>query len=281
MQTAWIHVKTIDTIIGGVYRRFRSSVDEERIELSQLENQIFYATQTGKNVLVLGDTNMDHNNPSHKMYKEAANFLSVLEVASMRHMPNSTPTWKSFGLHKACKCLGRDCSCPKLQKSSCIDNAYISLKADAALEILDDALTDHYPLLVKLTPRSNSTKRSALKTIWRRDTSKLSAMEFESVLACVDWTDIYNTDDPNIVLDIIIKNVNASLDLVAPLKKISYRQDKPKLSLKKDTLAAMEARNVARKSGNKNQYKNLRNIVNKLVKRDKIQGTLYAPRVHK
>ena len=36
----------------------------------------------------------------------------------------------------------------------------------------------------------------------------------------------------------------------------------------------MEARNVARKSGNKNQYKNLRNIVNKLVKRDKIQGTL-------
>ena len=36
----------------------------------------------------------------------------------------------------------------------------------------------------------------------------------------------------------------------------------------------MEARNIARKSGNKNQFRHLRNVVNKLVKRDKIQGTI-------
>ena len=78
VQSAWIHVKTVDTIIGGVYRRFRNSIEEEINELLQLKNQILLASQTGKNVLVLGDTNMDHNNPSHKMYKEATDFLSVL-----------------------------------------------------------------------------------------------------------------------------------------------------------------------------------------------------------
>ena len=45
-------------------------------------------------------------------------------------------------------------------------------------------------------------------------------MEFESVLALVDWTDIYNNEDPNIVPDIILKKVNSSLDLIAPMEKI-------------------------------------------------------------
>ena len=84
----------------------------------------------------------------------------------------------------------------------------------------------------------------------------------------VDWTDIYNNEDPNIVLDIILKNVNSALDLIAPMEKITYRNDKPSISLKKDTLAAMEARNKARTLGNKSKFKNLRNVVNKLVKRD-------------
>ena len=72
----------------------------------------------------------------------------------------------------------------------------------------------------------------------------------------------------DIVLDIILKNVNSALDLIAPMEKITYRNDKPSISLKKDTLAAMEARNKARTLGNKSKFKNLRNVVNKLVKRD-------------
>ena len=98
---------------------------------------------------------------------------------------------------------------------------------------------------------------------------KVSSLEFESALESVDWSPIYNT-----ALDIIINNVNSSLDLIAPMKKITFRNDKPIISLKRDTLAAMKARNMARKSGNKKKFKNLRNTVNKLVKRDKICGTL-------
>ena len=63
-------------------------------------------------------------------------------------------------------------------------------------------------------------------------------------------------------------------DKVAPFKEIKVRTDKTKLSLHKDTLATMEARNKARKSGNKNLYKLLRNKATKLVKRDQIHGVL-------
>ena len=71
-----------------------------------------------------------------------------------------------------------------------------------------------------------------------------------------------------------MSNVNSSLDKLAPFKEIKIRKDKPKLSLRKDTLAAMEAQNNARKSGNKDLYKFLRNKVTKMVKRDEIQGVL-------
>ena len=93
-------------------------------------------------------------------------------------------------------------------------------------------------------------------------------------MASVDWTDINKTNDPIILLDIIIRNVNSSLDLIVPLKKITHRNDKPNISLKNDILAAMETRDKARKTGNKDQFKKLKNVVNKLVKRDKIKGTL-------
>ena len=76
------------------------------------------------------------------------------------------------------------------------------------------------------------------------------------------------------ILEKILSNINSSLDKVAPLKEIKFRIDKPRLNLRKDTLAAMDARNKARKSGKKDKYMQLRNKVNKLVKRDQIQSVL-------
>ena len=65
-----------------------------------------------------------------------------------------------------------------------------------------------------------------------------------------------------------------SLDKVAPLIPISFRPDKPKISLKRDTLEAMASRDASRRSGNRTNFKVLRNKVNRLVKRDKIRGVL-------
>ena len=154
IPTVWIQLNSPndcrDIIIGGVYRRSRESTELMKCEFDQLQQQILRASQTGKTVLVIGDINVDHNNKLHLLNKEANELLDIVEAADMRHIPNCKPTWKSYGLHKVCKCEIRNCGCPRLHRTSCIDNAYISLEADASLKVLDDAVTDHFPLLINL-----------------------------------------------------------------------------------------------------------------------------------
>ena len=206
------------------------------------------------------------------MSKEANDLLTVIEAANMRHMTNIQPTWKSYSLHKVCKCVSSDCNCQKSQRTSCIDNAYVSLELKANIKVLDDAVTDHYPLLVKI--EVNPVISVKLESIWRRNISKMKAIDFETALGLEDWTSIYDTHDPNIILDIILSNINSSLDKVAPMKRIRFRPEKPRLNLRRDTLSAMDARDKARKSGKRDLYKQLRNKVTKLVKRDHIQSVM-------
>ena len=104
VQTIWIEIGNHDLIIGGIYRRARSSADLEKGEFAQLSNQILKAASTGMKVLLLDDTNIDHNNPKHKKANEAEALLSDLEAVNMRRLPCSVPTWKSYGRHKVCPC---------------------------------------------------------------------------------------------------------------------------------------------------------------------------------
>ena len=146
VQTLWIELLNYKFIIGGVYRRHRKADPElEKNECSQLNNYILKATQTGKSVLLLGDTNMDHSNPDHKKKNEARELLCFVEAANMR----TGPIWKSFGLHKVCKC-DIACGCPKQQRVSTIDNVYLSLCETANASVLLDAISDHSPILVNL-----------------------------------------------------------------------------------------------------------------------------------
>ena len=172
---------------------------------------------------------MDHNNPQHLLTKEANGLLAVVKAANMRHMPNHIPTWRSYGLHKVCKCTDRNCNCKRLQRSSCIDNVYVSLEAEVNLSVLEDSLTDHYPVMVKL--KTTPYVKSKLESLWRRNISKMNPFEFETSLGSEDWSSIYDVEDPNLILDKILSNINSSLDKIAPMKLIKFRQDKPSLSL--------------------------------------------------
>jgi hypothetical protein len=275
VQTIWIEMGNYDLIIGGIYRRARSSADLEREEFAQLSNQILKAASTGKIVLLLGDTNIDPNNPKHKKANEAEALLSDLEAVNMRRLPSSTPTWKSYGRHKVCPCLKSvACDCPKSHLTSTIDNAYLSLSESASLHVLEDAISDHYPILVNLDIKMKPKEDTKTKTIYRRDISRLKVSDLENALQAKEWSPLYNTDDPNEAVSLLIKLVKEALDTVAPLKAVKFRPDKQKISLKRDTLDAMASRDKARKSGNLEQFKFLRNTANKLIKRDKIQGVM-------
>ena len=273
VQTVWTELTHLGLIIGGVYRRNRpSQPDLEREEMAQLTNQILKAAQTGKAVLLLGDLNLDHSNPDHKKKNEANDLMCAIEASTMRHLPTGI-TWKSDGYHKVCKC-DTQCDCPKRQRTATIDNVYLSNSESASAVVLEDALSDHFPILIKLDINKKAKITSKLKTIFRRDIDRIVTSELEDALQEYDWSTLYNMSDPNEAVSLIVKNVEAALDKVAPLKPITFRPDKPKLSLRQDTLDAMSLRDAARKSGNRSNFKALRNKVTRLVKRDKINSVL-------
>jgi hypothetical protein len=273
VQTVWTELTHLGLIVGGVYRRNRpSQPDLEREEMAQLTNQILKAAQTGKAILLLGDLNLDHSNPDHKKKNEANDLLCAIEAATMRHLPTGI-TWKSDGCHKVCNCVA-PCDCPKRQRTATIDNAYLSNSESASAVVLEDALSDHFPIMIRLDTNEKAKITSKLKTIFRRDIARIVTSEFEDALQEHHWSSLYDMSDPNEAVSLILSNVEAALDKVAPLKPITFRPDKPKLSLKQDTLDAMSARDAARKSGNRSNFKALRNKVNRLVKRDKINSVL-------
>ena len=172
VQTVWTELTHLGLIVGGVYRRNRpSQPDLEREEMSQLTNQILKAAQTGKAVLLLGDLNLDHSNPDHKKKNEANDLLCAIEAATMRHLPTGI-TWKSDGYHKVCKCDAQ-CDCPKHQRTATIDNAYLSNSESACAVVLEDALSDHFPIMIKLDINKKAKITSKLKTIFRHDIDRI------------------------------------------------------------------------------------------------------------
>ena len=108
--------------------------------------------------------------------------MSDLEAASVRWLPSSIPTWKSYGLHKSCKCSikNANCDCPKKHLTSIIDNAYLSISEAANFQVLDEAITDHFPILVSLSV--NKKSKGKLKTIYRRDISRVTVSDLENFL---------------------------------------------------------------------------------------------------
>ena len=97
------------------------------------------------------------------------------------------------------------------------------------MEVVGDAQTDHYSLLIKLEGTQIFSNKS--QSIWRRNISKMRAVDFETALESEDWSSIYETQDPNTILDKILTNVNFSLDKVAPMQLTKFRSDKARLNL--------------------------------------------------
>ena len=216
---------------------------------------------------------MDHTNLAHRRAFEAKEFLQYIYAGSMRHHPTG-PTWRSHGFYKCCDCQDKNCKCPKKQRTGAIDNVFYSLDIKVDVEILEDFISDHSPLFLKMEIDA-PVKSSVLKTIWRRNLKNVSCSVFESALDSFDWSPIYSMNDVDTATAFLTNNVLNALDIVAPLKPFKIRPDKAPLSLKKDTLKVIAMRDRARKSKNRGWFKSLRNKANKLVKRDKVRSVLH------
>ena len=112
-------------------------------------------------------------------------------------VPSSITTWKSYVFHKVCACpiqlqtkidaknlnknirsindqkkpiqshndskVHAPCGCLKRQLTSVIDNAYLSLSEKADLQVSEDSISDHFPILVSLATKMEPKEKT--KTI--------------------------------------------------------------------------------------------------------------------
>ena len=54
-----------------------------------------------------------------------------------------------------------------------IDNAYLSNSESACAVVLEDALSDHFPIMIKLDINKKAKITSKLKTIFRHDIDRI------------------------------------------------------------------------------------------------------------
>ena len=82
--------------------------------------------------------------------------------------------------------------------------------------VLEDALSDHFPIMIKLDINKKAKITSKLKIIFCRDIDRIVTSELKDALEEQDWFSLYDMTDPNEAVSVIVKNVVAALDKVAP-----------------------------------------------------------------
>ena len=102
--------------------------------------------------------------------------------------------------------IDTSCGCIKTHYESVVDNAYISVAESASLQVLEEAITNHFPILVNWT-RNNSKPKVKLITIYRRDKTRVLATDLEAALEMTDWSPIFNFKDPNEAVDFLFNIV--------------------------------------------------------------------------
>jgi hypothetical protein len=135
---------------------------------------------------------------------------------------------------------------------------------------MPDATTDHRPVVttVRAGGHCPGTKLVSLK---RRNFNAITRGELDGALTSTNWTKVYAIKDVDDILDYITSGIVWALDIVAPEKEIRVKKG-PNLYLTRETLEAMRKRN----SATDKRYRNLRNEVSRLVRRDKQDSNLLS-----
>jgi hypothetical protein len=135
---------------------------------------------------------------------------------------------------------------------------------------MPDSTTDHRPVVTTVRAGSHSpgTKLVSLK---RRNFKAISREELEGALSITDWTKMYSIKDVDDILVYITAGIISALNIVAPEREIRVKKV-PNLYLTQETLQAMKKRDAA--TGRR--YRDLRNEVSRLVRRDKQDSNLLS-----
>ncbi len=150
---------------------------------------------------------------------------------------------------------------------SVLDHVFYKGLPTPSFAILPHALTDHRPTLARFDLQFG---RVGLRRISRRNFRSISTAAICCAINAEALSTVFAMDDVEEIHDIIISEITAALDLVAPLEQVQIKDRTNSLYLSSETRAAIRQRDMAADRGNHASYRTLRNRAARLVRRDKL-----------
>ena len=262
-----IGAKIGDTAVIGLYRQF-SQVTKARTrrgepfeieQLNTIEEAVSEISNQHRTIYLAGDLNFDASRVKedeyyrHQLLDRWMLFTQELGLTLLK----TGNTFKSDGLYK-----GR-------HREAVLDHVYTRSACTADIRVLEDGLSDHYPVIARM--RRTTPKGPVRQTKKEKNWKAINEHTLNIALLEWDWSRLLSTTDVHEAASLLKEAMVAATDISVPTKQFTT----PNLNvrLKPDTLAAIRARDAAKQHGRK-FYKSLRNKALSLVRRDHIQRNL-------
>ena len=259
-----VAVRSGTSSLIGIYRQFALPTNQTkadtvrglRFEGEQLDaiiQLIQDVSDRSKAMYVTGDLNLDLARKEDGSYYRGALLDRWLGEVSLLGLEwaKTGPTFLSDGLYDGNR------------REATIDHMYSRSHDDFHAETMDDALSDHLPVLATL--RDCGLETSGKLKRRERDWKLMDSEALCLGLLDNDWADFLNLSSADEAVSVLQNAIIKALNVAVPIRE--YETPNYKVRLQPDTRAAIRARNEARKNGALH-FKHLRNKALSLVRRD-------------
>ena len=257
-------------LICQLYREWRYMGQADRGEYSNTSEQqmrrwvIFIdqwerALATGKEVIVMGDCNIDH-----LKFNKAGHLQPLVDIMMERIYP-----------HGVLQCVkGTTHSWPG-QTPSGLDHVYSNVPEKLSqIQVKVCGSSDHRLIL---TTRYAKNIRENIKYCLKRSYKNFDEKVFMEEVSKIRWWQVYESNDVDVAVDIFTKKLTDILDKMAPVKKFQIRT-KYAAWVSDETKERIRARDIAQQNATRSNspedwqiYKKLRNKVTAQLKTEKLE----------
>ncbi len=264
-QSVWIELERKNKrnlLLCGLYREWGKTPEEKALDaqedrLSIFLNQVEKASKEKKEVCIMGDMNLDHKHWQDKKYylsRLVTKLKSILNSSGLE-MAETGTTFEAY----------RDGQNGAI--TSTLDHVYYSGSLCIDVLVGEESLSDHFPVTAELKTQSTREKKIKKRTISVRMVKKISKDRLEEELLKIPWGCLAEMEEVDEMVEFYTESLKKVLDVLAPIRQIKLKSKK-KLYLSQETCKYIKKRDLARKQKRKEDYKKLRNLCTKLVRRD-------------
>lgn len=184
-----------NTIFGSIYRSPSSSLPNF---CSELNNLLHAATSENKNIIVMGDININILDSNSSSQHEYLNCFNGYGFESLIDLPTR---------------------CPPDGPGTLIDHAFTNLLSPPDAFILRTDITDHYPIALRFHSLLPKKHTPSMKSVFDK-------VHFSHLISNANWSSVYSCEDAQISYtkfsSIVSKCISASTTAVSCKKSMPH-----------------------------------------------------------